>query len=310
MTEKDLVEPTIGLETSITPARPDAGAPLAIKISTADGTSLHAEGLQAVLLDARMETLATAPVDIDEADGTGRASLMVTAPAAVGECWWSLALRAGDETLALTDVTFDVRAHRIAPIVWDVPSAITAGEVFRFQVGLRCSSACPSATWAFVVEDADGKELHSGTTGSAPAPGTDALHFVEVALHAPDQDGRYVWHVRPTDPGLDLPHAPALAEVHRNVVRRPDHVIRVLALDAQTREPVERAKVVAHPFRTMTDAEGRAEIAVPSGAYTVFVSGHQYFAFQQTADVAQHGDIEIMAEMYVDRAYDEVDEWA
>ncbi|MCU4652690.1 hypothetical protein N8I71_07595 [Roseibacterium sp. SDUM158016] len=310
MTEEFLVEPTTSLDIGIDPPTPDAGASLAIKMSTKDGTPLPAEGLEAVLLDARMQTLATATVDIDETDGTGRASLNVTAPASVGECRWSLALRAGEETLAQADVTFEVRAHAIAPIVWNVPSAISAGEMFRFHVGLRCSSACVSENWGFVVEDADGQELHSGVMGSTPAPGTDALHFAEVELRAPDHDGRYVWRVRPVDPGLDLPHAPAAADLHLNVVRKPDHVIRVLALDALSREPVARAKVVAHPFRTMTDAEGRAEIAVPAGAYTVFVSGHQYFAFRQTADLAQQGDVEIVAEMHVDRAYDEVDEWA
>lgn len=141
-------------------------------------------------------------------------------------------------------------------------------------------------------------------------PGTDALHCAQVELRAPDHEGRYVWRVRPADPCMELPHSTAPADLHLNVVRQPDHVIRVVALDAVSRQPVQRARVVAHPFRTFTDLDGRAEIAVPAGAYRVFVSGRQYFPFQDEVDVRQDGNVEIVAEMHVDRAFDEVDQWA
>ena len=43
---------------------------------------------------------------------------------------------------ASTEVRFVVKPHTAQLNVWDVPSAIVAGERFKFTVGVRCSAGC------------------------------------------------------------------------------------------------------------------------------------------------------------------------
>ncbi len=301
---------TTELEIGVKPARPEAGAPMQIEVVPQGDLLGQTEGLVAVLQDADAQHLATAPMEIDPNGGTPRALLRVSAPNCVGDCRWTLRATREGETLAQAEVTFEVAAQVIRPSVWNLPPAITAGEEFRCTVGLACAGESTAANLAFVVEDEGGTVLQSGVTGSTPTPGTQGLHCAEITLRAPDRAGRNVWRVRPVDPGLDLLHTPVCTEIHLNVVARPDRVIRVLVQDAVSGEPVERARVTAHPFRTLTDAEGRAELAVPAGTYTVFVSGLQYFAFKAEADLQGDAEADIIARMHVDRAYDEVDQWA
>jgi hypothetical protein len=308
MTEMELE--TTDLDIGVRPDRPDAGGPMQIKVTLKGDLAADTDGLMAVLKDADGEDLATAPIAVDPADGAARAVLGVTAPDSVGDVRWDLRVTRADDTLASAGVSFSVAPTVIRPSVWNLPTAITAGETFRFTVGLADASSRSAANRAFVVEDQDGAVLHSDTTGPIPVPGTNGLHCAEVELRAPTRAGRHLWRVRPADAGPDRAEAPAPADIHLNVVGSPDRVIKILALDAVSGQPVDRARVVAHPFRTHTNAEGRAEIAVPAGSYTVFVSGLQYFAFKAEADLEKNATIEIRAEMHVDRAYDEVDQWA
>ncbi|PWK62384.1 carboxypeptidase-like regulatory domain-containing protein [Roseicyclus mahoneyensis] len=306
----DMTSENTDLEIGVKPTQPEAGGPMQVSVALRGDSAAQADGLMAVLKDADGQDLASAPFQTDPDDGTLRARLNMIAPMAVGDCRWTLSVMRSAQTLARADVAFAVAAHILRPSVWNLPAAITAGETFRCTVGLAGAVSCSAANWAFVIEDQDGTVLKTGVTGPEPAPGTQGLHCAEITLRAPDRPGRQVWRVRPADPGLDHPHAPVCADIHLNVVARPDRVIRVLVQDAVSGEPVERARVTAHPFRTFTDAEGRARIDVPAGSYTVFVSGLQYFAFKTEADVQGDAEVDIIARMHVDRTYDEVDQWA
>lgn len=290
----------------IEPESPEAGAPMSIAVTT----DVPPDGKRAKLLDAEGAERATA--GFGDPDETGRvtARLDTTAPDTAGDHAWTVILVDTDEDapLARTDAAFSTRPHDIRPTVWGIPSAIPSGTAFRVNIGLRCVSGCSSAHWGFVIADESGTEILAGQVGDSPAPGTEALHFAEIELNAPRTEGQHVWQIRPTCPEHTLPHVAVPADLNLNVVRQPEHVIRVRAVDALTGSPVNRAKVVAHPFRALTDADGRAEIAVPRGSYTVFVSGQQYFPVRQQAEIA--ADVEIHAEMYLDRAFDEVDQWA
>lgn len=300
----------IDLEIGVKPAQPEAGAPLQVNAALRGNLPAQAQNLLAVLQDAEGQPLASASFENDPSDGKPRARLGVTAPDTIGDCRWRLCVTHDDSVLTQAEVAFSVAAHVIRPSVWNLPPAITAGDTFRCTVGLACGTACSAAHWAFDVEDQDGTLLQSGVTGPEPAPGTLGLHCTEITLRAPDRPGRHVWRVRPSDPGGDPAHAPVCSDVHLNVVARPDRVIRVQVRDAVSGAPVARARVSAHPFRTLTDAEGRAEIAVPAGSYTVFVSGLDYFAFKAEADLCDDSTVDITAVMQVDRAYDEADQWA
>jgi len=293
------------------PEQPDAGSAFTVTVTT-DVSAPEAQGLAAALLDHEGCERAAAPLGYDHDRGLALATLNADAPPTLGRYRWTALLRATEdeagEPLATAEVDLDTSAHSIRPAIWAVPPAIEAGAEFSVRVGLRCTAGCTARGWSFRVLDAAGDEVATGMTGDTPAPGTDALHFAEISLRAPEEDGKHLWTVVPVRPDADLPHEVHAADLRLTVIPQPDRVIRIRAVDAATGAPVDRAKVVAHPFRTFTDAEGCAEIAVPQGAYTVFVSGKQYFPFRHEVETDE--DVDIVAELHVDRAYDEVDQWA
>jgi hypothetical protein len=310
--EANLAGPALAV--LIEPERPDAGASFDVTVTVDVPDAAATTDLIAVLVDQDGEELATAPLGYDDEAKLGVAKLAAHAPESPGDHRWTVILRDGTsedgETLAQEAADFEVGAHRIRPTVWGLPSAVEAAGTFRVSVGLRCTSTCHSAGWSFVVRDEEGADILTGCVGDEPAPRTEALHFAEIELPAPDKEGLHIWHIVPLCPEDGLPHTAQATEVRLNVVPRAEHVIRVRAIDASSGQPVEKAKVVAHPFRTFTDSEGRAELAVPRGTYTVFVSGRRYFPVRNVVDVEQEDTVEIVAELHFDRADEEVDQWA
>ena len=79
-------------------------------------------------------------------------------------------------------------------------------------------------------------------------------------------------------------------------------------IDAETSAPIARAKVVAHPFQTFTDAGGRAELRLPSGPRRLFVSGPDHIPYQVEGDVTE--DIDITAALDRDKPITEAEIWA
>lgn len=300
---------TAQLDIRIKPDLPEAGAEMEIKVASADERLADPGGLTVTLRDDAGHVLATRPLERDPDSDKTRALLRVPAPGTPGTCSWSVCVSDADGALAEAAVPFEVAAPLIRPAVWNLPPAITAGKKVRFSVGLASTPCWSAANRPFVVEDADGHLLHSGVTG----PEADALtgvHSAEVELGAPADPGRHLWRVRLGCALEDPPLASGALDVPLNIVRPPDRMIRVRAFDADSGAPVQSARVVAHPFRTITGADGCAEIPVPSGTYRVFVSGHQYFPFRSDADMETEMSLEILAEMHVDRPFDEVDQWS
>jgi hypothetical protein len=88
----------------------------------------------------------------------------------------------------------------------------------------------------------------------------------------------------------------------------PECVLRVEAVDKETRAPVKRAKVVAHPYRTLTDEGGFAEVRVPKGDYRLFVSGGGYLPFRRDGSVT--GDMTIRVELTLDVGPSDAEVWS
>ena len=300
--------PEVALD--LLPETPDAGRPVTVTARIDLPGVAAPQDLRVVLTNDAGDTIATAPLLREAETATCAAVLTAMAPDSAGAHRWQASLDGPAAPGARGALSFHVAAHGLRPVVWDIPPAIETGADFTIRAGLRCTSGCRSAGWSLCVRDADGAMLATATVGDVPADGTEALFFATLTLRAPDAPGHMTWQVLPLAHDRGLPHVPLATPLAFNVVARAEHVIRVRALDMVTGDPIARAKVVAHPFRTFTDAEGMAELAVPRGVYTVFVSGKQYFPVRTVADVATEGDIRILAEMQVDRAYDEVDQWA
>jgi hypothetical protein len=60
------------------------------------------------------------------------------------------------------------------------------------------------------------------------------------------------------------------------VVAAADCPVTVAVFDAMSQTPIAGAKVVMHPYRTVTDSEGIATLALPKGAYRLLVSAKDH----------------------------------
>jgi hypothetical protein len=205
------------------------------------------------------------------------------------------------------ETTAERQPHDTRVVVWDVPATIECGETFTVKVGIKCSSACRPDGWTVEVRDHDGTPRASATTGRDPWPDTAGLHYAQVELSAPDTEGLYTWEATAPATALDIPHAEGVARFGVRAVPTPECLLTVVAVDADRQTPVEGAKVVVHPYKTLTDEHGMAQVRVPAGAYTLFVSGKQYFPFRRDCDVK--ADITIRADLAVDRELSDADIW-
>ncbi len=198
--------------------------------------------------------------------------------------------------------------HDLRLVVWDTPPAIERGKPFAVKLGLACSAKCRTAGWTVVVRDQDGEQRATATVGDDPWPGTDALYHAEVALLAPEAEGLHTWEAAVLTVDADVAHADGSAAFRVRVVSAPACRLTVVALDAEGRTPVEGARVVAHPYRTVTDERGVAQLEVPAGEYRLFVSGKGYIPFRFDGEV--QADATIRAELAQDVELSDADVWS
>ncbi len=201
-------------------------------------------------------------------------------------------------------------AHDLRIVVWDAPAAVERGKRFAIRVGLSCSSRRRPAGWTVEVRDQDGERRATTTLGDDPWPGTDALYHAEVALIAPDAEGLHTWEAAAAlaNDGAAVAHAGCNARFGVRVVSAPACVLTVVATDAETGSPVEGARVVAHPYRTVTDERGVATLRVPAGEYRLFVSGKGAVPFRFDGEVKT--DTTIRAALVQDMELSDADIWS
>lgn len=298
------------------PETVDAGGTVSPVLRLAADRVPDATGLVGALLDADGTELMALPFTAQAHGWHVTAPVALRVPDLPGEHAWRAVLRAeaagepdeAAEVFAVHTLTFTVCDHSLHAVAWDVPTAVDTGAEVRMRVGLRCSAGCCPAGWGFVLRDDHGRMVAQGTVGAAPWPGTAALHHAEVSFTAPSTEGMHAWTLEPLAPDGVAPHVPRLAEVRLRAVPPARHNLRVRAVDAATGAPVPRAKVVAHPYRAVTDDRGEAVLRVAEGEYTVFVSGKSYFAFRSQGRI--DGDLDITADLHADREFSTADAWA
>ncbi len=205
--------------------------------------------------------------------------------------------------------------HDTRVVVWDTPPAVECGKRFAVRLGVTCSARCRPAGWVVEVRDHDGARQAETPLGDDPWPGTDALYHAEVPLAAPDTEGLYIWEAAALTGGPAVAHGgPAVAHTDCSVrfgvrvVSAPACLVTVVAMDAQRRTPVAGARVVAHPYRAVTDERGVAELRVPAGEYRLFVSGKRYVPFRFDGRV--EADTTIRAALAQDVELSDADIWS
>jgi hypothetical protein len=283
----------------------DAGSAVIVKIGVM-GPREHDFGRTSVSIrNGNHSELAQA--QLKKADGEGYESddIVLTAPSIAGQYVYGAVLVMTDKDGSLheqasTEFHLVVKPHELRLNVWDVPSAIAAGEPFKFLVGVKCSAGCNLAGRDFGIFDGEGYQHGAATLHDQIWPGTEALYFAEVEAKAPIA-GDQQWEVRTAAWCSDLPHAAASFGMLVRVVSPPDCEVTIETVDRVKQTPVKGARVVMHPYRATTDKNGIAKLKVTKGCYDVLVSGSKYVPVSTT--------VEVTADMMTRAELDEEPPW-
>jgi hypothetical protein len=257
-------------------------------------------GRVAEIRDESGKTAVAAELETFEGNASETDWFTVKVPDEPGDYTWSAVVSFPGETPSetTTQIHFTVRAHEMNLVIWDVPSAVVTGETFLVHVGMKCSSTCALAGHAFEVLDATGTIVASGRLREDAWPRTQALHFAQVELQAPEATGRQEWTIRVTESCDRLPHAAACATFGLVFVSPPECLLAVEAIDRETRQPITDARIVVHPYRTVADTQGRGQIRLPRGEYTLFVARRNYLPTRLPVAVTE--DLRVTAELMLE----------
>jgi hypothetical protein len=185
--------------------------------------------------------------------------------------------------------------HTLELTVWDVPSALIAGERFALSVGARCSAGCDLGGKALTLFDQHGSPAGTVELGRAVWPGTEALYFGQAEACAPLEAGSHQWEAKLSGWDGEAPHAAGLFPLTVRVVAAPECEVTVRVIDRECRAPIAGARVVMHPYRAVADSNGIAKVKVGKGQYDVLVSWHRYLPY--CAGIEVTADMDTMAEL-------------
>lgn len=281
-------------EISLSPQRPDAGAPLQIVARLATEDSEDLRGWEVEIKDHNGATIGSAPVTSFDGEVNGTAAVAGTAPEAPGSYDWSLSLApvrdAGEPASGLFEPAsfeIEITPHSTFLEVWDVPTSIEAGSSFSLKVGVKCSSGCEMTGREFSIGSETGETLAEGRIDDEIWPGSQGLYWQGVELAAPQKEGLRRWRFSVREFGGKYGHPEAVTEFGVRTVPPADHVVRVEAVDVRNETPLANMTVTMHPYRARTDDAGVAEIRAAEGTYSVFVSGRGYYPVRREIDVTE-----------------------
>jgi hypothetical protein len=282
------------------PAEVNAGSSVALqsRVSCASRCDLRGKVVRIIAQDAVVvqEIYLTQFYGINETD-----VIIVKAPTEPGEYTWTALFPAQEKGGVVhqessAPFSFVVMPHHATSLaVWDVPSAIPAGERFTMKVGVKCSADCELADKQIEIYDHEGGRVATKKLGDAPWAGTGTLYWTEVQLESPGTEGYYRWTAKFPEPDLELPHGEASHTFGFTTVGPPEHVVTVEVTHKDTKAPIKNADVLLHPYRGRTDESGMATLVVPKGEYELYVSKNKFETFQTTVKAAS--DVAVKAEL-------------
>ena len=185
----------------VSPREVDAGAELTVtvRVSCPDGCDLRG---QSVSIRNQDDTeLASAELTEFDGETCATSTFVLRAPLEVGEHIYRAVLAAQEKDGVLheetaTEFSFAAKPHATSVNVWGLPSAIAAGERFRFKVGIKCSAGCKLTGRPLSVFDDEGAQVGAASLRDDVWPGTSALYFAEVEAQAPLATGDHEWQRR------------------------------------------------------------------------------------------------------------------
>lgn len=164
----------------------------------------------------------------------------------------------------------DAALHECSLAVWDVPGAVSAGDMFTPTVGINCSNGCVLGGEHIDVLNREGEITAEAVLSDEPWPGTAALYTARVPLCAPPITGQGRWTVRVAQGTSDrLLHLLTGATFEVTIRERPEHSVTISIVHADTRLPIAQADVRLGPYRAITNEQGIARIGAARGAYVL-----------------------------------------
>ena len=298
MPRQEAVVFPVSLSLSISPQDVDAGAELTLKAVAECPEEFDLSDEQISFHDATGREIGSAPLAALEGKDFG-AEITVTAPIELGEYGYGAVLTPAEgegvaHAEAKAEAHCTVKAHDAYLNVWNIPSAITAGEAFSFHVGLKCSCGCNLANRGFVVRDQAGTVVASATLGEAVWPGTSAVYFAEVQAVAPADLSLHKWTVESDGSATGIAHAPGTIDMRVRTVATPDHEIRFEVIDRKSGAPLKGIKLIMGPYRATTGEDGVALMRVVADHYVLHASGHKCLPYRDHLDATKPVGLRIL----------------
>ena len=192
-------------------------------------------------------------------------------------------------------IEINVVPHEASLAVWALPDAAIAGEPFAVKIGATSTAGRVLSGQPIVVRDAAGVVAGRALLGEEAWPGTAALLWTEVTLHAPAAQGVSSWSAALDTAELPLPHVVRESGFTVPITDVPGHRITVTIVDMATGAPLDDAIVRVGAFRATTDAMGRVTLKVPKGEARIVVWKAGFDAPDTPIDVLADADIHIDA---------------
>ncbi len=307
------------------PAAIEGGRRFSVRIGIACSSGGRPDGCRVEVRDHEGRSRATATVDEEPWPGTDalyQAEVALVAPEAEGLYDWEATVTRAASATGDRSTAGDASEPGVGSATG---SAAEPGGAAEPGVGSATGGASePGGAAEPGVGSATGGTAEPGgasepgvgsATGGASEPGGAAEPGVESATGGASEPGvESATGGAAESGGAAEPGAVATAQTGGRVrfgvrvVSAPECRVTVVALDAESRTPVEGARVVAHPYRAVTDERGMAELHVPAGEYRLFVSGRGCIPFR--FDGAVTADTTIRAALEQDRELSDADIWS
>jgi len=278
----------------------DAGHGFTVRASARCPHGCDLSGVAVTFRPPHGEPVTARLVQADDGGGYTTGEVTLTAPATAGLHGFTATIvpTAGGLAHSAPPADFEIaaRAHSARLNPWDVPSAVVAGESFRFKVGVKCSADCNLAGRQVTLFDAQQRPVATAQLGDDIWPGTTALFFAEMTARAPKDAGRHGWTLAVPADDAGLPHAAGNATLSVNVVSAPECEVTIETVAREGQAPIAGARVVMHPYRAVSDERGIARLRVARGDYTILVSATRHLPIHRevtlTADLLTRAELD------------------
>jgi hypothetical protein len=271
-----------------------AEASVTVRASCSAGCDLGTRKIRIVGADGVVGEVELGPARDGVSKTTG---LRFPVPVAVGTYDWRVIFIGDGQDSARhhaecsSPLNVSVKPHRTSLAVWDLSSPQVINQPSNLKVGVKCSAGCRLAGQEVEILSGAGTEMSRAKLGTVPWPGTEALHWAEVTLPAPEVEGIHDWAARFTPAELALPHLDASYDLRFVAARGPEHRVTVQVIAEGTDAAVPDVVVRAGPYRASTDEAGVAELAVAGGHYKLGAWKEGYENLRKPLEI--NGDVTI-----------------